>query len=362
MHPSSSSLDSPEIGDTAKQIETEVSTRDSYLDKEESQVLVNFFKANNCYALMPVNAKLVILSTDFLVEEAFQALVKNHVRAAPLWDSEKMMFAGMLTITDFIKILEVHYDNKKVMEKFEEQNLNTWRKILKEPDRPLISINAEAPLFDAIQTLISNKIHRLPVTDPKTGCVLYILSHRCILNFLVLNISELPKLSFPNKTIEELRIGTFENLETATKETSVITVLKKFVKRRVSALPVVDQHGKLVDIYSKFDVIDLAAKKIYKNFDYLHLTLEQVSEHKNEWFEGVSVCKLSETLFQVTEKIIRARVHRVVVEDDQDKVIGIISLSDILYYLVLTHCSIPENGNQENTNALDAETRAETSV
>lgn len=52
-----------------------------------------------------------------------------------------------------------------------------------------------------------------------------------------------------------MRIGTFENIETATEETSIILALKKFVERRVSALPIVDSEGKLVNIYSKFDVI-----------------------------------------------------------------------------------------------------------
>lgn len=72
---------------------------------------------------------------------------------------------------------------------------------------------------------------------------------------LGLQIHELPKPSFTNKTLRELRIGTFENIETATEETSIILALKKFVERRVSALPIVDCEGKLVNIYSKFDVI-----------------------------------------------------------------------------------------------------------
>jgi 5'-AMP-activated protein kinase regulatory gamma subunit len=41
----------------------------------------------------------------FEVRKAFFALVYNGVRAAPLWDSAKQEFVGMLTITDFIQIL-----------------------------------------------------------------------------------------------------------------------------------------------------------------------------------------------------------------------------------------------------------------
>lgn len=55
--------------------------------------------------------------------------------------------------------------------------------------------------------------------------------------------------------MRELRIGTYDNIETASEETSIIEALHKFIDRRVSALPLVDAEGRLVDIYAKFDVI-----------------------------------------------------------------------------------------------------------
>lgn len=58
-----------------------------------------------------------------------------------------------------------------------------------------------------------------------------------------------------NKTLNELKIGTYDNIETAVEDTSIILALKKFVERRVSALPIIDPEGRLVDIYAKFDVI-----------------------------------------------------------------------------------------------------------
>lgn len=44
-------------------------------------------------------------------------------------------------------------------------------------------------LFEAVYTLIKNKIHRLPVIDPVTGNALYILTHKRILKFLQLFVS-----------------------------------------------------------------------------------------------------------------------------------------------------------------------------
>lgn len=77
---------------------------------------------------------------------------------------------------------------------------------------------------------------------------------------------------------------------------------------------------------------NLAAEKTYNDLD---VSLKKANEHRNAWFEGVQKCCLDETLYTIMERIVRAEVHRLVVVDENTKVIGIISLSDILLYLVL---------------------------
>lgn len=62
--------------------------------------------------------------------------------------------------------------------------------VLKDNVKELVSIGPDASLFDAIRTLIHNRIHRLPVIDPDTGNVLYILTHKRILRFLFLYVSK----------------------------------------------------------------------------------------------------------------------------------------------------------------------------
>ena len=52
-----------------------------------------------------------------------------------------------------------------------------------------------------------------------------------------------------------MKIGTYSNIEVAHHSTPIIEALNKFVKKRISALPIVDEEGKLIDIYAKFDVI-----------------------------------------------------------------------------------------------------------
>jgi len=86
-------------------------------------------------------------------------------------------------------------------------------------------------------------------------------------------IHEIPRPSFMNKRLSEVKIGTFENVETAREETPIIVALQKFLDKRVSALPIVDDQNRLLDIYARFDVINLAAEKTYNNLD---ITLKQV--------------------------------------------------------------------------------------
>ena len=99
-----------------------------FSEQDETQIFAKFFRYHTCYDLIPTSAKLVVFDTQLLVKKAFFALVYNGVRAAPLWDSTRQKFVGMLTITDFIRILQMYYKSSDlVMEEVEEHKLETWR-------------------------------------------------------------------------------------------------------------------------------------------------------------------------------------------------------------------------------------------
>uniref|UniRef100_A0AAV2JSA3 [histone H3]-lysine(4) N-methyltransferase n=1 Tax=Knipowitschia caucasica TaxID=637954 RepID=A0AAV2JSA3_KNICA len=305
----------------------------------ESDIYMRFMKSHKCYDIVPTSSKLVVFDTALQVKKAFFALVANGVRAAPLWDTEKQSFVGMLTITDFIIILHRYYKSPLVqIYELEEHKLETWREVyLQATFKPLVNISPEASLFDAVYTLIKNKIHRLPVIDPITGNALYILTHKRILKFLQLFMREMPKPAFMKQSLGELGIGTYREIAFIHPDTPIIKALNIFVERRVSALPVVDESGKVVDIYSKFDVINLAAEKTYNNLD---ITVTQALKHRSQYFEGVVKCHKMETLETTVDRIVKAEVHRLVVVDEHSNIEGIISLSDILQALVLSPADV----------------------
>ncbi|XP_058501999.1 5'-AMP-activated protein kinase subunit gamma-2-like isoform X2 [Solea solea] len=308
-------------------------------DVSERDIYTRFMKCHKCYDIIPTSSKLVVFDTTLQVKKAFFALVANGVRAAPLWESKNQSFVGMLTITDFINILTRYYKSPMVqIYELEEHKIETWRELyLQETFKPLVHISPDTSVFDAVFSLIKNKIHRLPVIDPVTGNALYILTHKRILKFLQLFLCEMPMPAFMKQSLEELSVGTYTNIAFIHPDTPLITALSVFTHRRVSALPVVDHHGKVVDIYSKFDVINLAAEKTYNNLD---VTVTQALKHRSQYFEGVMKCNKMEALDTIVDRIVKAEVHRLVVVDEESRIIGIVSLSDILQALVLTPAGI----------------------
>uniref|UniRef100_A0A4X1UIJ9 Protein kinase AMP-activated non-catalytic subunit gamma 2 n=1 Tax=Sus scrofa TaxID=9823 RepID=A0A4X1UIJ9_PIG len=266
-------------------------------EDSESGVYMRFMRSHKCYDIVPTSSKLVVFDTTLQVQ-----------------------------------IYEL-----------EEHKIETWRELyLQETFKPLVNISPDASLFDAVHSLIKNKIHRLPVIDPVSGNALYILTHKRILKFLQLFMSDMPKPAFMKQNLDALGIGTYDNIAFIHPDTPIIRALNVFVERRVSALPVVDESGKVVDIYSKFDVINLAAEKTYNNLD---ITVTQALQHRSQYFEGVVKCSKLEILETIVDRIVRAEVHRLVVVNEADSIVGIISLSDILQALILT----PAGAKQKET-------------
>lgn len=84
----------------------------------------SFLKCHTTYEAFPVSFRLIVLDTKLNVKKALQCLLLNGlsplclfqstyillgVVSAPLWNSEKSKFAGMLTVLDIIHLIQYYY-------------------------------------------------------------------------------------------------------------------------------------------------------------------------------------------------------------------------------------------------------------
>ncbi|XP_041976444.1 5'-AMP-activated protein kinase subunit gamma-2-like [Aricia agestis] len=298
--------------------------------RDKTRLLLNFFKYHKCYEILPKSAKVIIFDTQFLVRKTFPTLVSHGIRSAPLWDANKKLLVGMITVTDFIRIL-LHFDAEGLsMDDLEKHTLHNWKKILRPSRKPLCSVSPDQSLHEAINLLNQNRIHRLLMIDPTSGDVLYILSHKRILRFLFVYLNEFPELTFFHKTLVDLKIGTFDDIISVTDNTTIKEAFQLLLEKDVSALPLLDENGTLISVYAKYEVLNLVSEKLYLN---LSLTIGEVRHKKKDWEEKLQKCFSSITLYEALEVIVRTESHRLLLVNKENKLIGIVSLSDILVYL-----------------------------
>ncbi|VDO99295.1 unnamed protein product [Soboliphyme baturini] len=297
-----------------------------------------FLKMHKCYDVMPKNSKLVVLNTALPVKKALYALIYSGVRSAMLYDDSDRSLCGHLTISDFINILLKYYDRspEELSTLLSNQVISQWREILKSEDRLKVfrKVGANQSLYDAFIVLLETSYHRIPVLDETSGNPLHFLTHKRLLQYLYLYMNDLPKPSYLYEGVRFLNIGTYESVLYVHPNTKLIDCLARLSEKPISAVPVVESDGTVVDVYARFDAIQIAAEG---SFTVLSRTVrEALQSRKNaKWFSGVVTCVESDTLLFVIEKLVVAEVHSLIVLNDENHLSGIITVSDVLRYIIM---------------------------
>lgn len=71
------------------------------------------------------------------------------------------------------------------------------------------------------------------------------------------------------------------------------------------------------------------------------MTIKEALSFRKERVEDVAKCYKNESLAICMERIVKAEVHRLVVVDHDEHVIGVLSLSDLLHYIVIRPTKTP---------------------
>jgi 5'-AMP-activated protein kinase regulatory gamma subunit len=129
-------------------------------------------------------------------------------------------------------------------------------------------------------------------------------------------------------SLEALGIGTYDNLISATPKTMIFDVLKMFAKYKISAIPIVDDKGIVIDVFSRYDIVYLVRDGDYK----LEYSIEEALDKRPKI--PVFTCTKQESFEKVLRHLASTRIHRLICVDDNARAIGIISISDIFSFLL----------------------------
>lgn len=115
-----------------------------------------------------------------------------------------------------------------------------------------------------------------------------------------------PPHFFPDRTSETK----YDPIATATLDTTVFDVVHVFSEKGISAIPILDEEGFVVDMYETVDVIDLVRSGAYQSLD---LTIRQALSKRSKDFPGVMTCGPDDTLATIFTLLRTKRVHRLLI-------------------------------------------------
>ncbi|XP_052190152.1 sucrose nonfermenting 4-like protein [Diospyros lotus] len=329
-----------------------------------------FLSAHRAYELLPDSGKVIVLDVDLPVKQAFHILHEQGIPMAPLWDSCKGQFVGILSALDFILIIRelgCHGSNL-TEEELETHTISAWKEAKQYLNRQIDGIGGAFPrqliqagpdenLKDVAMKVLQNNVATVPIIHSSSGNgslpqLLHLASLsgilKCICRYFRHSSGTLPMLQFPICT---LPLGTWvprigepsrRPLAMLRPSASLGSALSLLIQAQVSSIPIVDDSDSLLDIYSRSDITALAKDKVYTHINLEQMTIHQALQLGQEPYspfgygsQRCHMCLRSDPLHKVMERLSNPGVRRlIIVEAGTKRVEGIITLNDIFRFLL----------------------------
>ncbi|EAY93966.1 hypothetical protein OsI_15744 [Oryza sativa Indica Group] len=318
---------------------------------------------NTIYDVVPVSSKIAVLDARLPVKQAFKIMHDEGLSLVPLWDDQQQTVTGMLTASDFVLILRKLQRNIRTLghEELEMHSVSAWKEAKLQfyggPDvaaiqrRPLIHVKDSDNLRDVALAIIRNEISSVPIfkssTDSSGMPLLGLATLPGIVKFICSKLQEQPEgYSFLQNQIVSMPIGTWSphtgkasnrQLRTSRPSTPLNSCLDLLLEDRVSSIPIVDDNGALLDVYSLSDIMALGKNDVYTRIELEQVTVEHALElqYQVNGRRHCHTCLSTSTFLEVLEQLSAPGVRRVVVIEPRSRFVqGIISLRDAFTFLI----------------------------
>ncbi|KKF93852.1 5'-AMP-activated protein kinase subunit gamma [Ceratocystis platani] len=310
---------------------------DPALQQATDRTIRRFLKVRTSYDVLPMSFRLIVLDNNLLIKKSLNILIQNAIVSAPLWDAATSTFAGLLTATDYINVIQYYClfpEEMGALEHFKLANLRSIENAIGVSQIEDVSVKPTKPLYQALRKMLQTRARRIPLVDidEETGreTVISVITQYRILKFIAVN-NEMNTVLL-RKSIKEIGLGTYTDLVTLSMDNTVLDAVHFMVQHNISSIPIVDENNRVLNVFEAVDIIPCIQGGIYEE---LSEDIGTALCKRADESPGIYTCSEEDRLDSIFDTIRKSRVHRLVVVDDDTKLRGIISLSDILKYVLL---------------------------
>lgn len=300
----------------------------------------------------PKKEKIITISNDDKLPDAFKKIFENHIQSALVLDAEGHVKGAISVIDILLFCINVCQTSQDLIAALNLPIDDSSKFINFDPiTNYLRNDPALVELFSSDQaSFITNysKKDSLPVVAPsftmKQLVSLLTTKRRVVVcdGATVVNyITQTDTLKFLNekkllgdcasKTVEELHLAA-KKVETIKHSDLVVEAFKKMIVENISGVGVVNAEEKLIGCVSASDIKGIKGSgelldTIFQSYDGYRTSMSKADIPTKA---HVIKTTAQTTLQEVVDLLLKEKIHRVFITDKDDHVTGVISFADIL--------------------------------
>lgn len=276
-----------------------------------------------------------VRDTDTL-DVVLQELNKYNISSCPVQSVEHKIVIGYIDVNDILAFILGEYEKNGydfLINPVTFQTTKASQICDISGQDPLIIIQKDSSLRDAVQKLVTSKSHRIVLGDDKRSDLCGIITQSAIINVLSKHLDILH--DNPDKVYMEFKKLGNKNVLCVEQNTRTIEAYKMMRQHGFSIIGIVDGHGNLVSCLSATHLRAINMKNFSELFLPVNLFLsfrEQEAKLLRNDTRPFLLCASSDaTLRNIMTNLSETQYHHIfIIGAGSNEAIGIISLYDIL--------------------------------
>jgi 5'-AMP-activated protein kinase regulatory gamma subunit len=303
--------------------------------------LKQFMQSVTSYDVAPLHAAVCVVDGGLSVRKAVIAYCSTGLCAALIINTDTDESYDILTLTDCIQIFRIVCENPELAEiklrEFYATQMPNRKKIIYSPTTQTV--------WDVARMFRLNRVHRIPVVHSDTGKfngeqpnLLFFISLRSIFSEVVIKVLDSKAAITPNFNqlkLQDNKIGTWTNIVQAHENTTCAEIIDILLDKKISCLPLYNDDGLITGIITKQDIMNTVADYKNKPFsDILNVPAHMMQNDACIDFLVTADCTIEGAIRTLYDSNLPCLF---VVDNNGEKVIGVISYADIMDFLLKLH-------------------------